>query len=185
MHDQQKQEAMAQYLQLRNEIDQLVERLLAIHGSQIVCRPGCCDCCVNLSVFPVEFAVIASEQEGKGEITFDPEAKCGFLHEGLCRIYESRPIICRTHGMPIVFLDDREEDPAYVVSFCPLNFPDLDEDLEFNSENTLNIDQMNERLFAINQQYTQSQPEASSQPARIELRLLGGLPNSRSGILPD
>ncbi len=174
MHDQQKKDAMTQYLQLRHEIDQQVERLLAIHGSQIVCRPGCCDCCVNLSVFPVEFAVIAAELEVIGNIDFDSQAKCGFLEKGLCRIYESRPIICRTHGMPIVFLDESEDDPAYAVSFCPLNFPDLNDDVEFNSENTLNIDLINTRLFAINQQFTQYQPEASSQPERIELRLLTG-----------
>src|SRR5512145_132205 len=91
------------YLSFRSHIDEEIKRLKELHGPDITCRPGCMVCCVNLTVFPVEFFTI-QEELGKtnikhGDLHFDESAPCGFLNEeGLCRIYPFRPIICRTHG---------------------------------------------------------------------------------------
>ncbi len=144
------------YFKLLEQIDADAERLTALHGEAIACRQGCTSCCVNLSVFPVEFHAIRRAMEQAGtELSpdmFDPSAPCGFLHEGLCRIYPFRPIICRTHGLPILFLDDSSGDYAWEVSFCEHNFTDC-ESIEFSNESLLNLEDINESLSRINRDF--------------------------------
>jgi Fe-S-cluster containining protein len=44
---------------------------------------------------------------------------CAWLDaSGRCGIYEVRPLVCRTHGLPLVF----EEDGRMLRDVCPLNF---------------------------------------------------------------
>jgi len=64
------------------------------------------------------------EREARGE----PVA-CPLLVDDRCAIYSSRPLICRTQGLPLL-LDT--EDGGQEVDFCPLNFtaPDALDDLE-------------------------------------------------------
>lgn len=167
------------YLELRKKTDDNVKKLLDVHGKNIVCKPKCSSCCVNLTVFPVEFESIKSEMKKDGfeikSVIFDKEATCGFLKDELCQIYKYRPLICRTHGIPISFQnDDDPAEPYIAVSFCDLNFDDvdMDEDNEdddyegicFDDNNTLNIDELNENLFRLNQ-------KISKEPTkRIELK---------------
>lgn len=151
------------YFELREKTDETVEKLIQIHGSNIVCKPKCPSCCVNLTVFQIEFESIKYEMGKDGfdisSVVFDPKATCGFLKDDLCQIYKYRPIICRTHGIPISFQnDDDPAEPYIAVSFCDLNFADIDTDddddyegLCFDDNNTLNIDELNEELFRINQ----------------------------------
>jgi Fe-S-cluster containining protein len=139
------------YNRLRKRVDRDCQRLGGVHKEQMVCAEGCCGCCVNLGVFPVEFFAIlgAIRAEGKKNLEFDESASCGFLDGGLCSIYEHRPMICRTHGHAIVFLDDDVEEPTYSVSFCEKNFMAA-KGVEFGAGNTLNIDELNGELFAAN-----------------------------------
>jgi len=153
------------YFELRKKTDEITAKLTSIHGKNIVCRPGCSSCCVNLTVFPVEFEAISYEmgRDGfdKDSVIFDSGASCGFLKDDLCQIYKYRPVICRTHGIPISFLnDDDPSEPYNAVSFCELNFNEDDLDYEsddddyegvrFDENNTLDIDELNRQLFAIN-----------------------------------
>lgn len=140
------------YRRLRDEIDREIGRLEVIHADHLVCREKCINCCVNLTVLPVEFFAIKDELNDLiGQLKFDTTASCGFLAAGLCSIYHVRPLICRTHGLAIAFLNDSLEYPEYSVSFCPMNFASQGaEDLQFSAENVLNIDDMNEELFEIN-----------------------------------
>lgn len=154
------------YFELRKRTDENVKKLLEIHGPNIICKPKCSSCCVNLTVFQIEFESIKHEMGTDGfdigSVTFDDQATCGFLKNDLCQIYKYRPIICRTHGIPISFQnDDDPVEPYIAVSFCDLNFEDLDmgddenDDYEgvcFDDNNTLNIDELNEELFRINQE---------------------------------
>jgi Fe-S-cluster containining protein len=148
---------IARYFDLIRRIDEDAKRLTTRHGDGITCRPGCTGCCVNLTVFPVEFHAIrlamARAGAGIGPEAFDPSAGCGFLNNGLCRIYPFRPIICRTHGLPIVYLDDTSGEPAWEVSFCELNFPDRDA-IEFTEDTLLNIEDINGELARINMEFT-------------------------------
>lgn len=167
---------IAQYFDLIRRIDENTKRLTALHGEAITCRPGCTGCCVNLTVFPVEFhairLVMIRAGVHIGPEAFDPAADCGFLQDGRCRIYPFRPIICRTHGLPILYLDDTSGEPAWNVSFCELNFPGR-EAIEFTEDTLLDIEDINGELGRTNQAFqTLKSPKESNSLARIPLRAL-------------
>jgi uncharacterized protein len=167
---------LTQYRELRTQTDQHVEKLLGCHAAHLTCRPGCFGCCTNLSVLPVEYYSILDElrQAGLTHLTFDETAYCGFLRDGVCGIYPFRPLICRTHGLPVAFINENLSPPQINVSYCPLNFLDISiEDLFFGQENTLDIDNLNNALYQINVEFLRRHPEISLPPtARIPLRQL-------------
>jgi len=149
-----------EYHNLRSHIDEEIKKLEELHGGDITCHPGCSACCVNLTVFPVEFFAILEDLKEthtlKKDFLFDESAPCGFSNEeGLCRIYPFRPIICRTHGLPILFLNDSQEEPSWEVSFCELNFRNKT-DIEFTDDTLLDIETINAELNRINDQFISS-----------------------------
>lgn len=164
------------YLDLVSRVDVQSTSLKELHGRDITCRPGCTSCCRNLSVFPVEFHAIKQAMTragmGTGTLTFDPSARCGFLHGGLCRIYRFRPIICRTHGLPILFLDEASGEFTWEVSFCELNF-EGHERIEFTDDTLLNIEEINEELSRTNHDFIVSKGRRHQMnPVRIALKNL-------------
>jgi Fe-S-cluster containining protein len=52
-----------------------------------------------------------------------PEGACAFLDEaGACRIYEHRPYVCRTQGLPLRWIEERSDgNPVELRDICPLN----------------------------------------------------------------
>ncbi len=168
-----------EYRKLRLNIDKEIKRLEELHGADITCHPGCTACCVNLTVFPVEFFAILEDLKETSSLNsnlrFDETVPCVFLNEqGLCRIYSFRPIICRTHGLPILFLDESREAPAWEVSFCELNFRDKPA-IEFTAETLLDIETINAELNHINDHFIASYPERKfSVQERIELKNIYG-----------
>ena len=169
-------DSMKRYFELLRRVDALSDRLTALHAESIACRPGCASCCLNLSVFPVEFFSIkyAMEQADihpEAEF-FDTSATCGFLRESLCLIYPYRPIICRTHGLPILFLDDSSGNGRWEVSFCELNFKGQGP-IEFTNDALLDIEGINSELSRINRDFQNSTGwEKGRTFSRIPLREL-------------
>lgn len=123
------------------------QKTLAAYGNAMVCKAKCSACChVSLDVFPSEAARIlkwalalsASEQqllkthllkakEQGGRVGADASGvkrlPCVFLAEGLCAIYDARPVICRTQGAPLQLKkDDGKGNVTLEVDACPLNF---------------------------------------------------------------
>lgn len=168
--------ALEQYRELRREVNRQVGALETLHCTHLACKPGCHQCCVNLTVFPVEFYAILEDLRrlDPGELKLDDQASCAFLKQGLCSIYAVRPMICRTHGLPVAFLNMDAQEPEMSVSFCPLNFVDADEEsLSFGPESTLDIDDLNMKLYEANLQFLQEHPELGLGPSdRIDLREL-------------
>lgn len=76
------------------------------------------------------------------------------LVDDRCSIYESRPLICRTQGLPLLV---EAEDGGAEVDFCPLNFTaenaldDLDEDY------LVPLDDLNLKLALVNLQHCRQQ----------------------------
>jgi len=176
MANEQTTDPIDEYRELRVRIDDEIKRLEGLHGADITCHPGCVSCCVNLTVFPVEFFAILEDLKKtytlKKDFLFDESAPCGFLNEGLCRIYHFRPIICRTHGLPILFLNESQEAPAWEVSFCELNFKNKI-GIEFADEMLLDIETINAELNRLNNQFISSFPEKGfSAQERIQLKSL-------------
>ena len=160
------------YLALREAVDRRIAELMDLHAGQLACHPRCCDCCVDFTVFPVEYAAILAQLEAAGvRLRLDEAATCVFLQDGLCSLYEARPIICRTHGLPIAYLDDASG--AMTVSFCPKNFRQADpDDLDFGPENTLDLEWLNGELFAINLAYIAACRPDLTPTSRVPLRQL-------------
>jgi hypothetical protein len=97
----------------------------------ITCHAGCDACCIRkLSVTELEAEAIAAhvaampERErdalGRAARVERPEA-CAALVDGRCAIYAARPVVCRSHGVPIRFPPSRGRSLP-VVDACPLNF---------------------------------------------------------------
>jgi len=164
------------YFNLRQRIDTEAKRLVELHNTDIACRPGCDSCCLNLTVFPVEFFAMQGEMKQAGldpkSLIFAESSLCGFLHNGLCRIYPFRPIICRTHGLPILFINDTSGESAWDVSFCRLNFSKQDH-IEFTDDMLLDIEEINAEMNRINHGFITSTPQRRYRSRiRIPLKLL-------------
>jgi len=183
MAHNQTMDLIEEYRSLRSRIDEEIRKLEGLHGPDITCHQGCAACCVNLTVFPVEFFAILEDLKKthvlKKDFLFDESAPCGFLNEEvLCRIYPFRPIICRTHGLPILFLNDSQEEPAWEVSFCELNFRNRT-GVEFTEDTLLDIEIINAELKDINDQFISSlSGNEYHSRQRIQLKELCKKPNS-------
>lgn len=146
------------YFALRKELDKLCSELSALHAPHMNCREGCSECCMDFSIFPVEYHAIKYEagdllKQGSSGI---PSTQCPFLAHSKCIIYKSRPIICRTQGLPLLFMNDDN----WELSFCELNFKEFNQQ-EFNFGNTLSQDRFNSRLYMINQAFLEELPGKS------------------------
>lgn len=174
MESERVSEAIIGYRVLRGEVDRLAGDLERTHSRQIACKKGCCDCCMNLSVWPVEFFSILDElrQDNERKVAFNEAASCGYLCEDQCIIYPYRPIICRTHGLPLVYWHEETNPPGYGVMFCGKNFADSD-DICFGPDNTLNMDEINNKLARLNLAFVTELNEPSITPeTRLELKQL-------------
>ncbi len=107
----------------------------------ITCHAGCDDCCHRrFSVTAIEAEVIteaiaalpveAREALARRARDADPAVCAALTEGGRCGIYAARPMICRTHGLPIRFAPSGTgaERPRSlpVVDACPRNFSGRD-----------------------------------------------------------
>jgi hypothetical protein len=118
---------------LHADVDAQAGALAARHAERLQCRRGCADCCRDgLTVFEVEaerIRVEAAELLASAEP--HPEGACAFLDgQGACRIYAQRPYVCRTQGLPLRWLEERDEAVVELRDICPLNDGDGVEPLE-------------------------------------------------------
>jgi uncharacterized protein len=151
------------YLALVQRVDELCGATYSQFEKEISCRPGCDACCRHLSIFAVEAAAIrealralpapaaAELREAGGAAT--PEDPCPLLQDGLCRLYGARPIICRTHGLPLLVSRDGESG----VDFCPENFKALE---RIPGSTVIDLERLNSILTAINALFLQGSPGA-------------------------
>ncbi len=168
--------AIDRYVDLRDRVDRRAGELLARHGRAITCRARCCDCCVDLTVFPVEYHAILADlrRAGVASLPIDPSAACGFLRDGLCVLYEARPLICRTHGLPLAFEDDRSPRRLRTASSCPRTFDGADPAaIGVGPADALEVEPMNAELFEINLTFARERADGEIDPTRrIPLRRL-------------
>lgn len=141
------------YSELRDKIDSLSEKLENMHKKHMMCRAGCDLCCMDYSILPVEFYHILNrlkESEYSHTIPYSEDGEsCVFLKDNKCAIYKERPIICRTHGLPLLYMN---EDGGWELSACELNFTEFNMD-EFSDMNTFPQDTFNSELFMLNKEF--------------------------------
>lgn len=159
MSDVSSDETITQLRVLHEEVDRDANRIADHHRSQLKCGLGCADCCQDdLSVFEIEADRIR-RQHAHLLATGKPHAKgsCAFLSaEGACRIYPSRPYVCRTQGLPLLWL---EESPAGDIvqrrGICHLNVlqPSL---AEVSDDHCFLLGPYEDRLAVLQQAYAGS-----------------------------
>ncbi|HYL82538.1 MAG TPA: YkgJ family cysteine cluster protein [Candidatus Acidoferrum sp.] len=121
----QKQDCQPALAILYAEVNRQASPLHARHAKRLQCRKGCCGCCVDgLTVFEVEAESIRRHYPALlAEGAPHPEGACAFLDEaGACRIYEHRPYVCRTQGLPLRWIEERSDGNSVELrDICPLN----------------------------------------------------------------
>jgi len=159
-----------EYANLVTDVDSLAARLTERYRSHLVCRAGCSGCCDHdLSVFEVEADAVrtavqalpaglrqrlarqvreAQEHNARGE----PVA-CPLLVNNRCSIYEARPIICRSQGLPLLY---RAEDGNPEVDYCLLNFTQPGAIQDLDADYLVQLDGVNLKLAITNLNYCQS-----------------------------
>jgi len=121
------------YRELAAKVDAFFTRVATRHPGDLVCAVGCARCChARLTVTTVEADAIALAVRGLPAAArarlretaarpADPAApRCAALDDGgRCQIYAARPLVCRSHGVPI-----RATAPGGlpVIDACRLNF---------------------------------------------------------------
>jgi uncharacterized protein len=108
----------------------------AREGAAITCHAGCSDCCRRFTVTGIEAEVIREGLAALDATRRDELATrardaatdvCPALDlDGRCAIYAHRPVICRTHGLPIRFTEVRAGRSLPMLDACPKNFVGVD-----------------------------------------------------------
>jgi uncharacterized protein len=145
-----------------------IESILAEKGlSGAPCRTGCSECCLPLSVLPLEAYAIMGECEDRharpAAVAANPE-RCAFLEpDGSCAIYGNRPFLCRTRGFPILYMNP---DGEWSHDSCAnRSYPPLPEGTP-----GLRLEEWNARLFRMNAVFCRDRGVAPFRVALASLR---------------
>lgn len=92
----------------------------------------------------------------------DPDGECPLLDAGLCLLYPVRPIICRTHGLPVLVRSEQ----GTAVDCCPLNFTS---GRKPDSKHILDIEQVNTTLVTVNGLFVRAAFDEGDLPERFLL----------------
>jgi uncharacterized protein len=167
-------ERLKNYYNLLAKVDELCRRVTAECGEHLACRAGCAGCCKHLSLFPVEAAALATAldalpEDRAGHIRVlagaATAAACPLLENGRCLLYAARPIICRTHGLPLLTGQGEEQR----IDYCPENFKGT---TSLPADAVLNLDLLNTTLAAINAVFTATEQSGQERLSIAEALLL-------------
>ncbi len=140
---------------LRDRVHNHSQRVLLEHAAHFACRRGCTDCCqTERTVTDVEFEALARAVAALDEPTRARLAEqvggdpCPLLLDGACSVYDERPLICRSHGLPLVMAGQHD--------VCPLNFTERSV-LTLPDHDLLSVDTLTAVLVAVNALYCQEE----------------------------
>jgi Fe-S-cluster containining protein len=165
---------LANYHSLLDKVDEHCRVVSQTLGDALVCHAGCSSCCLAISVFPVEAAAIieaacrllpAQLRQLKQHLSeWNGGEACPFLFDEKCLIYEARPIICRTHGLPILLVEGDQRR----VDLCPKNCLGME---QLPGGAVIDLDRLNTMLSAVNALYLRE--FGIKLPERIPLASIG------------
>ena len=137
------------YERLVAEVEEQIDRKQAdCFPATLQCGPGCTKCCIRFSLLPLEAALVRVALTGVEAGQRGADQLCVLLKGGLCIIYADRPLICRTQGLPLGYVDEEKE--TIEVSACDLNFADH---YAFTYDELLLMDRFNAVLAELNGRY--------------------------------
>jgi hypothetical protein len=110
----------------------------------------------------------AAEPEAWGSLPpLGTRLPCPALKDGICRIYEHRPLICRKFGIPLY----NPDKPGRRVFACELNFRDGD---EISDGQLVQIQtEIHERWKQVQADYNESGGYRDPQPITVARAILG------------
>ena len=138
---------LEEYSGVVRRVDAFADAVSRRRGSEINCGPGCDGCCrVQLTLSPVEArAVSAYVLQLSGDVQARllervragddagarRDGRCVMLEDdGRCAVYDARPLVCRTQGLPLRYPKGTVPIEAVMakaagadITWCPLNFP--------------------------------------------------------------
>jgi uncharacterized protein len=88
--------------------------------------------------------------------------RCPLLGNHRCLLYAARPIICRTHGLPIIYSEGSERK----VDCCPLNLGEGEQPLSGSA--IIDLDRLNTLLVAVNALFL-AHADACGLPERLTI----------------
>jgi Fe-S-cluster containining protein len=151
-------QVLRDYQKLIAEVEQLCFEIRQRYGLYITCKKACPgNCCQrHISVFPIEAfafarALLQLSPEQASRIQRKAEqasslGPCPLLEDGVCLLYDSRAIICRTHGYPIL----SEYNGHQSIGFCHRNFKNLS---SISADWTIALAPLNKYLIALNRRF--------------------------------
>ena len=143
---------LTNYRDLLTRVDRLLEGIQGRYSGHIVCHKGCGCGCRNLSVFPVEALSLVNairdlSEETGAKIRQRAAAAsfwdCPLLEDRTCSMYTFRPVICRTHGFPL--LTHYKGQPS--IGYCRNNFKDMS---SIPDDAIIDLDNINRTLRTMN-----------------------------------
>ena len=159
------------YRDLLARVDQLLDCVQRQYSSQILCHKGC-DCgCRNLSVFPIEALFLVNaiqdlpEESGakiRQRAALASFWDCPLQENRACSLYTFRPIICRTHGFPL--LTHYKGQPS--IGYCRNNFKDMS---VIPDDAIIDLDNINRALRAINSSIVGELAHVMQLPERLSI----------------
>lgn len=167
------------YRHLVARIDALCHGIEAVLREHITCSEGCSSCCTAVTLFPVEAAALKGALDSlpaeeaaairRHVAEHAADERCPLLDRHRCLLYGARPIICRTHGLPIMYTQDDQQH----VDCCPRNLEQCD---ALPGTAVIDLDRLNALLVAVNALFL-SQSDAPEFPERLTIAeaLLGDL----------
>ena len=176
-----KQDYMEYLNQLRLKVDEFFDNCFNKNQEEFSCKLGCDQCChVDLSISAIEATAISdwfdqldqdikkdlkeiwqNEQSMGNDLAGNLVRPCVFLYEGKCSIYETRPIICRSHGLPLL----RSENGKNFLDCCSLNFQNRTPP----KEDMLDLERLNLILSTLNETYFKGQDRVALSSIKEEL----------------
>lgn len=167
------------YQELCNFCNSIWSNVQERYPHELQCRKGCCGCCELESVSALEAYIILDFLDRQSVKTAEPASafpigQCPLLANGLCTIYPVRPLICRTHGLPVrsITLTDG------AIDCCPLNFPD-GELQNIDHTVVLDVDMITDNLMRLNMAFCLLLGEKKLSSKRISLK------NISAGTVPE
>lgn len=155
------------YQQLSAKVGELCGRIEERCREHLACQEGCDSCCRHLSLFWVEAVALAwalkkadpreAESIREQARTSTATGPCPLLVGGRCLLYAARPLICRTHGLPLLL----ERDGERRIDYCPLNFQQA---TTLPSGALVNLENLNATLAAVNALFVQELFGAAGPP---------------------
>jgi uncharacterized protein len=160
------------YHELVRRVDELCSNAEKLLSGHLRCAEGCSSCCKSITLFHVEAEAVLdgvnSLPQAEADLIRSLAEKnaagdtCPLLLNDRCLIYPFRPIICRTHGLPIIF----SENGKRRVDYCPENLQGCK---SVPGAAVIDLDRLNALLVAVNSLFVSQEASGKEASERVEI----------------